>query len=61
MSMRVDDGHNSSPDDDWFAPSGQPTLAREDPSPQSDAYDHEPEWDANVGARMLYKLCGLAR
>lgn len=21
--------------------------------------DHEPEWDANVGARMLYKLCGL--
>jgi cell division septation protein DedD len=47
MSMRVDDGHNSSPDDDWFAPSGQPTVAREDPSPQSgDAYDHEPEWDA---------------
>lgn len=26
------------------------------PSPQPGA----PEWDANVGARMLYKLCGLA-
>jgi agmatinase len=22
--------------------------------------EHEPEWDANVGARILYKLCGLA-
>jgi agmatinase len=21
--------------------------------------EHEPEWDANVGARVLYKLCGL--
>ena len=49
MSMRVDDGHNSSPDDDWFASSGQPTVAREDSSPQSgDAYDHEPEWDATA-------------
>jgi agmatinase len=25
------------------------------PGPES-----EPEWDANVGARVLYKLCGLA-
>ena len=47
MSMRVDDGHNSSPDDDWFAPSGQPTVSREESSsPSGDAYDHEPEWDA---------------
>lgn len=47
MSMRVDDGHHSSPDDDWFAPSAQPTVSREDSSPQGgDAYDHEPEWDA---------------
>jgi len=23
--------------------------------------EHEPEWDANVGARVLYKLCGLVR
>lgn len=22
--------------------------------------EHEPEWDANVGARVLYKLCGAA-
>jgi len=46
MSMRVDDGHNSPPDDDWFAPSEQPAATRENPPPQSDdAYDHDPEWD----------------
>ncbi len=46
MSMRIDDGHHIPPDDDWFAPSVQPTGARENPPPQSDdAYDHEPEWD----------------
>jgi len=46
MSMRVDDGHNSPPDDDWFAPSEQPSATRENPSRESgDAYDHEPEWD----------------
>jgi len=47
MSIRIDDGHNSSPDDDWFAPSGQPTATRDSPPPQRDAaYDDEPEWDA---------------
>lgn len=29
-------------------------------SPGPDEGGGEPEWDANVGARMLYKLCGAA-
>ena len=45
--MRVGDGHNSPPDDDWFAPSEQPIAARESPPlHDDDAYDAEPEWEA---------------
>ena len=47
MSMRIDDGHKSPPDDDWFAPSEQPTAAGENPPPRSDdAYHHGSEWNA---------------
>ncbi len=45
--MRVDDGHNSPADDDWFAPSDQAIVDRESPPLQGDdPYDAEPEWDA---------------
>lgn len=30
------------------------------PNADPDAGGDEPEWDANVGARILYRLCGLA-
>lgn len=30
------------------------------PGPSAPPNGDEPEWDANVGARLLYKLCGMA-
>lgn len=43
--MRIDDGSNS-PDDDWFAPTGQPLAAREYPPRKGDrSSEQEPEWE----------------
>ena len=47
MSMRIDDGNTSPPDDDWFAPIEQQAVAREDPSRATRPDpEHEPEWEA---------------
>jgi len=46
MSMRVDDGSSSHPDDDWFAPSEQSTAAYDDPPRDSEPpSEHEHEWE----------------
>ena len=46
MSMRVDDSSSSHPDDDWFAPSGQPAAAYEGPPGDGEpSSEHEPEWE----------------
>ena len=35
-------------------------LVEVTPGPRAGDEGGEPEWDANVGARLLYKLCGIA-
>ena len=50
MSMRIGDGSNSHPDDDWFAPIEQSAAAREDPPRESEpSSEHEPEWEVEDG------------